>query len=208
MLANFAPIGQLQDSRSGDNSFWPSFTDIMMVITMIFLMATSLLVVRNWQLVAELRESIVAEQLAEQLIESTFLENVTLEERLANAEQSNSILRLRILKKDEELLIASNTIQQQAANIAALEASNTEFGKSLDQSSAALARANIEIEKVDSMSCSASCSATMLSRNSATSCQLRTTNRLVAIRKIIVMTIMMSVNDGQKLLSPLRLSCS
>jgi chromosome segregation ATPase len=148
MLANFAPIGQLQNSRSGDNSFWPSFTDIMMVITMIFLMATSLLVVRNWQLVAELRESIVAEQLAEQLIESTFLENVTLEERLANAEQSNSILRLRILKKDEELLVASNTIQQQATSIAELKTSNTEFGKSLDLSSAALAKANIEIEKV------------------------------------------------------------
>jgi chromosome segregation ATPase len=148
MLANFAPIGQLQNSRSGDNSFWPSFTDIMMVITMIFLMATSLLVVRNWQLVAELRESIVAEQLAEQLIESTFLENVTLEERLANAEQSNSILRLRILKRDEELLIASNRIQQQAASIAALEASNIEFGKSLDLSSTALAKANIEIKKV------------------------------------------------------------
>jgi len=148
MLAKFAPIGQLQNSHSGDNSFWPSFTDIMMVITMIFLMATSLLVVRNWQLVAELRESIVAEQLAEQLIESTFLENATLEERLANAEQSNSILRLRVLKKDEELLIASNRIQQQAASIAALEASNTEFGKSLDLSSAALAKANIEIEKV------------------------------------------------------------
>jgi len=148
MLAKFAPIGQQQNSRSGDNSFWPSFTDIMMVITMIFLMATSLLVVRNWQLVAELRESIVAEQLAEQLIESTFLENATLEERLANAEQSNSILRLRILKRDEELLIASNRIQQQAASIAALEASNTEFGKSLDLSSAALAKANIEIKKV------------------------------------------------------------
>jgi len=148
MLAKFAPIGQLQNSRGGDNSFWPSFTDIMMVITMIFLMATSLLLVRNWQLVAELRESIVAEQLAEQLIESTFLENVTLEERLANAEQSNSILRLRVLKKDEELFIASNTIQQQAMSIAALEASNTEFGKSLDQSSAALAKANTEIEKV------------------------------------------------------------
>jgi chromosome segregation ATPase len=148
MLAKFAPIGQLQNSRGGDNSFWPSFTDIMMVITMIFLMATSLLLVRNWQLVAELRESIVAEQLAEQLIESTFLENATLEERLANAEQSNSILRLRILKKDEELFSASNTIQQQAMSIAALQASNTEFGKSLDQSSAALAIANIEIAKV------------------------------------------------------------
>mgnify|MGYP002810551279 CR=1 FL=1 len=37
-----------------------------MVITMIFLMATSLLVVRNWQLVAELRESVEAEQVAVQ----------------------------------------------------------------------------------------------------------------------------------------------
>ncbi len=71
MQTNFAPIGQLQTSHTGDNSFWPSFTDIMMVITMIFLMATSLLVVRNWQLVAELRESVAAEQLATQLIEST-----------------------------------------------------------------------------------------------------------------------------------------
>ena len=68
---------------------------------MIFLMATSLLVVRNWQLVAELRESVEAEQVASQRIVSTSLENSTLEERLVNAEQSNSILRLRLLKKDE-----------------------------------------------------------------------------------------------------------
>ncbi len=148
MQADFAPIGQLQTSHSGDNSFWPSFTDIMIVITMIFLMATSLLVVRNWRLVAELRESIVAEQLAAQIIESTSQENVTLEERLANVEQSNSILRLRLLKKDEELLIASNTIQQQAASIGALEASNTEFRNTLDLANAALTVANLEIERV------------------------------------------------------------
>jgi len=148
MQAEFAPIGQLQTSHSGDNSFWPSFTDIMMVVTMIFLMATSLLVVRNWQLVSELRESIVAEQLAAQIIESTSQENVTLEERLANAEQSNSILRLRLLKKDEELLVANNTIQQQAASIRVLESSNTELGKSMDLANAALTVANLEIERV------------------------------------------------------------
>jgi len=148
MQADFAPIGQMQTSHSGDNSFWPSFTDIMIVITMIFLMTTSLLVVRNWQLVAELRESIVAEQLAAEIIESASQENVTLEERLANAEQSNSILRLRLLKKDEELLIASNTIQQQAASIGALEASNTEFRNTLDLANTALIVANLEIERV------------------------------------------------------------
>lgn len=143
---HFATIGHSRHNIAGENSFWPSFTDIMMVITMIFLMATSLLVVRNWQLVAELQESIAAEQIAEQAIESTSLENATLEERLANAEQSNSILRLRILKKDEELSSAqaSNRISQ--ANIAGLVLQNRNLKKSLEESDARLAVANLEID--------------------------------------------------------------
>ena len=148
MHASFAPIGQSQASHSGDNSFWPSFTDIMMVITMIFLMATSLLVVRNWQLVAELRESLAAEQIAAQLIESTTQENATLDERLANAEQSNSILRLRLMKKDEELKLATDALRQQESNIVALEIENVDVKKSLEQANTAVVTANLEIEKV------------------------------------------------------------
>ena len=149
MQNNFAPIGQLQASHSGDNSFWPSFTDIMMVITMIFLMATSLLVVRNWQLVAELQESIAAEQIAAQLIQSTSEENFTLEERLANAEQSNSILRLRILKKDEELLLAKDAMQQQEIQIASLEIENADFKQALEQANKSIATTNLEIDRVN-----------------------------------------------------------
>ena len=148
MQSNFAPIGQLQASHSGDNSFWPSFTDIMMVITMIFLMATSLLVVRNWQLVAELQESVAAEQLAAQLIESTSEENSTLEERLANAEQSNSILRLRQLKKDEELLLAKQAMQQQEFQITALEIENVDFKQALNQANKSITAANLEIDRL------------------------------------------------------------
>lgn len=149
MQNNFAPIGQLQSSHSGDNSFWPSFTDIMMVITMIFLMATSLLVVRNWQLVAELQDSIAAEQLAAQLIQSTSEENFTLEERLANAEQSNSILRLRILKKDEELLLAKDAMQQQEIQIVSLEIANADFKLALEQANKSIATTNLEIDRVN-----------------------------------------------------------
>ena len=149
MQTNFAPIGQLQTSHTGDNSFWPSFTDIMMVITMIFLMATSLLVVRNWQLVAELQESIAAEQLAAQLIQSTSEENFTLEERLANAEQSNSILRLRILKKDEELVLAKQAMQQQEIQIASMEIENADFKQALNQANKSIASANLEIERIN-----------------------------------------------------------
>ena len=148
MHVNFAPIGQAHSSHSGENSFWPSFTDIMMVITMIFLMATSLLVVRNWQLVAELRESLAAEQIAAQLIESTSQENATLDERLANAEQSNSILRLRLMKKDEELKLASDALRQQESNIVALEIENIDVKESLQQANTAVKTATLEIEKV------------------------------------------------------------
>ncbi len=142
----FPQIGGKAAGIGGENSFWPSFTDIMMVVTMIFLMATSLLVVRNWQLVAELQESIAAERMAAQMIESTTQEKMTLEERLANAEQSNSILRLRLMKKDEELANARAAIRDQENSIAALELSNRELESSLDQTRTQLSAANVEID--------------------------------------------------------------
>jgi chromosome segregation ATPase len=148
----FAQIGSSHSGIGGENSFWPSFTDVMMVITLIFLMATSLLVVRNWQLVAELQESIAAERMATQMIESTSLENATLEERLANAEQSNSILRLRLMKKDEELSSAQSTISEQESSIASLQQENRAMQSSLQQTRDELAAANLEINATTAQS--------------------------------------------------------
>ena len=146
MNSGFPAIGAHQSGIGGDNSFWPSFTDIMIVVTMIFLMATSLLVVRNWQLVAELQESIAAEQIAARMIESTTQENATLEERLANAEQSNSILRLRLMKKDEELEIARQSIREQEANVASLQLESSELRESLEQTRARLDATSLELD--------------------------------------------------------------
>jgi chromosome segregation ATPase len=84
-----------------DDSFWPSFTDIMMVVVMIFLIATSLLIIRNWELLADLRASIEAEQMAAQMAQSATEENITLEERLAQAEHEISMLRLAMLQARE-----------------------------------------------------------------------------------------------------------
>ena len=145
MSQGFVQIGNSHSGIGGENSFWPSFTDVMMVITLIFLMATSLLVVRNWQLVAELQESIAAERIATQIIESTSLENATLEERLANAEQSNSILRLRLMKKDEELATTQAALRDQEVSAAELQQQNSALRASLEQSRAELDAANLEI---------------------------------------------------------------
>ena len=145
MNQGFVQIGSGHAGIGGENSFWPSFTDVMMVITLIFLMATSILVVRNWQLVAELQESVAAERIAAQLIESTSLENATLEERLANAEQSNSILRLRLMKKDEDLTTAQAALRDQEISVAELQQQNRELQTSLQQTRAELDAANLEI---------------------------------------------------------------
>ena len=145
----FPAIGAHRERVHGENSFWPSFTDVMMVITLIFLMATSLLVVRNWHLVAELQESIKAEQLAAQMIETTSQENATLEERLANAEQSNSILRLRLLKRDEELAQAQQSIRERESSISGLQLQLGDAQTALEQSQAQLEAANLEIDSLN-----------------------------------------------------------
>lgn len=145
MSQGFVQIGSGHAGIGGENSFWPSFTDVMMVITLIFLMATSILVVRNWQLVAELQESVAAERMAAQLIQSTSQENATLEERLANAEQSNSILRLRLMKKDEELTTAQTALRNQEASTAELQQQNRELQASQQRTRAELDAANLEI---------------------------------------------------------------
>jgi len=144
----FAPIGQIGDSHAGENSFWPSFTDVMMVITMIFLMATSLLVVRNWQLVSDLKESIAAEQMASAAIVNTVHENSTLEERLANAEQSSSILRLRLMKKEEDLQRNALRIREQKADISRLNTDKKNLRLSLLSAVQANDAASLEIDRI------------------------------------------------------------
>lgn len=141
-MSAFSPLGPHSlDSDNGD-SFWPSFTDIMMVVVLIFLLATTLLIVRNYNLVAELQSSIEAERLAEQVIQSTTLENATLEERLINAEQLNSILRLRVLEKEEQLKKEQQEALKKLQLIALLEADKGKLNELIQAAQAQASEAN------------------------------------------------------------------
>lgn len=147
-MSNFPTIGPHSIESENEGSFWPSFTDIMMVVVMIFLMATSLLIVRNWQLVAELQQSIEAEKLASEMIESTSQENATLEERLINAEQLISILRLRIMEKDEMLAKASQRDEQRLLAINTLESDKLLLNQTIDSTRSDLADARQKINEI------------------------------------------------------------
>lgn len=86
----------------GGESFWPSFTDIMMVVLMIFMIAATILMMRNWELVRELRSTLAAEQQAEALALSATRTSATLEERLAQAQHEISELRMQLMRADEQ----------------------------------------------------------------------------------------------------------
>ncbi len=97
--------GHLYHSEDTEDSFWPSFTDIMMVIVMTFLLVTVAVVMSNTRLLDELKSSLVAEEQASQLAEFTLRENATLEEQLEYFQQRASSLELELLRnraQDEE----------------------------------------------------------------------------------------------------------
>ncbi len=151
-MSGFFPIGPSHLDGEGEGAFWPSFTDIMMVVVLIFLLATSLLIVRNWNLVAELQQSIEAEQLAAEMIETTSQENATLEERLINAEQLNSILRLRILERDERLKQAAEDAQRRQQTIATLQEDKQTLNQVIDTTRTQLDSSRQRIEEISAES--------------------------------------------------------
>ncbi len=76
--------------NSGNESFWPSFTDIMTVIVMIFLIALVILLMRNMELVNQLRNTMEAERMAAELARTTGEEKDRLSVRLITTENELS----------------------------------------------------------------------------------------------------------------------
>ena len=92
----------LRNKHLSSESFWPSFTDIMMVVVIIFLLTSMLLMVKNWELLDQLRNSMAAEEKAEKIIDHTTQENATLEEQLAHAQNEISMLRMQMMQASEQ----------------------------------------------------------------------------------------------------------
>lgn len=101
MQQGFTNLRPHSASESGQESFWPSFTDIMMVVVMIFMITSVVVVMRNWELLEELRNTMESERLAEEMYRSASESNETLEEQLAQAQHQLSELRLALMQAKE-----------------------------------------------------------------------------------------------------------
>jgi len=119
----------LRIHRAGlrEESFWPSFTDIMMVIVMIFLMAMLGLLLRNMDLVSKLQLALTEAQHASQQVERASSTNQDLSSRLAQSEHDLEMMRAQLMdvsgqrkQLDQQLLLAKaleTSWQQKAVTV-------------------------------------------------------------------------------------------
>lgn len=107
-------------SSEGQEGFWPSFTDIMTVIVMIFLIAMVVLLVRNLELVDQLRATMEAERIAAELARATGEEKESLSSALHRAEERVQQLQLEVMRLQEKGLRNETLIAEQLRAITGL----------------------------------------------------------------------------------------
>jgi len=98
----FADLRLNTSAEHADEGFWPSFTDIMMVVVMIFMLASVIMLLRNMELVDQLRATMEAERQASRVAQATAQQKAQLAERLTEAESDVERLRMELLLAREE----------------------------------------------------------------------------------------------------------
>ena len=114
-------------------SFWPSFTDIMTVVVMIFMIAMVVLLLRNIELVNQLRSTMTAEREAMELARSTGEEKEHISLRLMAAENELSIRRMQQRELDEANREQKRLIISQTDLIARLKLETDTLTRSKEQ---------------------------------------------------------------------------
>lgn len=121
----------LRRGHLNSESFWPAFTDIMMVVVIIFLLTSMLLMVKNWELLDQLRNSMAAEEQAEKIILDTSEENATLEEQLTHAQNEVSMLRMQLMQASEQANSLNIALEEKDKQIVIVLSDNQQLKNSV-----------------------------------------------------------------------------
>lgn len=145
MEEGFVNLRRNLETSGDDATFWPSFTDIMMVVVMIFMIASTALVLRNWDLVRELRATIMAEQQAEEKARSATETSATLEEQLARVRREVAELRARLAQSEEANQASTRQLNRKEQRLLALQAERQQLTADLEQAGIAARRSRDEL---------------------------------------------------------------
>lgn len=132
-----------------NEGFWPSFTDIMTVVVMIFLISMVVLLVRNLELVNQLRSTMEAERIAAELARATGEEKDTLSSELHRAEDRMQRLQLEVMRLQEKALRNETLIADQLRAISALNNERDDLTQQAAQLVLLRERLSADLEKRD-----------------------------------------------------------
>jgi len=139
----------LRQGHLNSESFWPSFTDIMMVVVIIFLLTSMLLMVKNWELLDQLRNSMAAEEQAVKIINDTSQENATLEEQLAHAQNEISMLRMQLLQASEQANQLNVELENKDRQIVIVLSDNEQLKSSVNRNESQIAGLSSQISTMN-----------------------------------------------------------
>lgn len=127
--------------------FWPSFTDIMTVVVMIFLISMVVLLVRNMELVSQLRATMEAERIAAELARATGEEKDSISSQLHRAEERVQRMQLELMRLQDKELRSETLIAEQLRAISGLTNERDDLMQQAAQLTLLRERLEADVEK-------------------------------------------------------------
>lgn len=134
-------------SNEVQEGFWPSFTDIMTVVVMIFLISMVVLLVRNMELVNQLRATMEAERIAAELARATGEEKDSLSSALHRAEERVQQMQLEVMRLQEKGVRSETLIAEQLRAISGLSNERDDLAQQAAQLSLLRQRLEADVAK-------------------------------------------------------------
>ena len=151
MSEHFADLRLNTRGGGNDEGFWPSFTDIMTVVVMIFLLAMLILLLRNMDLVHRLQATLEAERAATEQVQTTTSRNRDLHKQLERTQAQLDMLRMQLMDMSEErdrlagrLQRADAALNENKALLAQEKSARAALQAQLDDATARISALNLE----------------------------------------------------------------
>jgi DNA repair exonuclease SbcCD ATPase subunit len=147
---NFIDLRLNRRRQNDDSSLWPSFTDIMTVILMIFMLTMIVVIVKNANLAKELTVSQNEAQNLQSLLEETRTDREALKIVITNLEEKLRAQQMEIILLGDENKVVQSTLEAKVALISALQKQLSEIQADAEKLASRLTAAEAEKEALAS----------------------------------------------------------
>ncbi len=128
---SFSDLRVNRDSQSSDTTLWPSFTDIMTVILMVFMLTMVVVIIKNSDLINQIRLSKAMQAQSEEMLEKNVQVLADLRLRNTDLEEAVRSARMEIILLSDEMQRLENNLDIKAAAIARLADEKEELHENL-----------------------------------------------------------------------------